>query len=111
MIRAPLPNPAAEITSPAQFSTVRGVVPLRGSAAGSDFASFSLQFGQGINPTSWVTIASDRARPVENGVLADWDTSGLDGLYAVRLLVVRTGQRIDTAVLYRRKSLFGLNES
>ncbi len=99
VVQAPPPNPLVQITSPAQFSAVRGEVALRGSAAGADFLSFSLQAGQGINPTSWVTIRESGDAPVEDGLLANWDTSGLDGLYALRLQVVRGGQRIDTFVL------------
>ena len=34
-----------------------------------------------------------------HGVLAEWDTKGLSGLYAVQLLVVRTDQKVDTAVI------------
>ena len=35
---------------------------------------------------------------MEDGVLGGWDTAGLSGLYAVQLQVVRTDQRVDTAV-------------
>ncbi len=31
-------------------------------------------------------------------VLGSWDTSGLSGLYAVELQVIRTDQQIDTAI-------------
>lgn len=97
-VQAPPPNPDVHITSPAQFSVVRGKVDIRGRAAGGDFLSYSLQVGQGINPTSWLTIR-ESSDPVDDGLLASWDASDLDGLYAVRLQVVRGGQRIDTAVL------------
>ena len=33
-----------------------------------------------------------------DGVLTEWDTRGLNGLYAVQLVVVRTDQRVETAV-------------
>jgi membrane peptidoglycan carboxypeptidase len=98
-VQAPPPNPDAHITSPAQFSVVRGKIDILGRAAGADFLSYSLQVGQGINPTSWLTIRESSSDPVEDGLLTSWDASGLDGLYAVRLQVVRSGQRIDTAVL------------
>jgi hypothetical protein len=44
-------------------------------------------------------VAPERTQPVNNGTLAVWDTTGLDGLYALRLVVVRQNQRIDTAIL------------
>jgi hypothetical protein len=31
--------------------------------------------------------------------LAEWDTSGLSGLYAVQLQVVRSDQRVETAII------------
>jgi hypothetical protein len=31
-------------------------------------------------------------------VLAEWNTNGLSGLYAVQLQVLRTDQRVDTAI-------------
>ncbi|MFN8427315.1 MAG: hypothetical protein U0X87_13800 [Anaerolineales bacterium] len=34
-----------------------------------------------------------------NGLLAEWNTEGLSGLYAVQLQVVRTDQRVDSAVV------------
>ena len=37
--------------------------------------------------------------PVTNDLLAGWDTTGLSGLYAVQLQVIRTDQRVDTAVI------------
>jgi hypothetical protein len=36
---------------------------------------------------------------VNEGVLAEWDASGLSGLYAVRLLVVSKDQRVLTATI------------
>jgi hypothetical protein len=36
---------------------------------------------------------------VLDGTLATWDTSELNGLYAVQLQAVRTDQRVDTAVI------------
>jgi hypothetical protein len=44
-------------------------------------------------------LGSDVTAPVESGELAQWDTKGLSGLYAVQLLVVRKDQRVDTAVI------------
>jgi hypothetical protein len=31
-------------------------------------------------------------------VLAEWDTSGFNGLYAIQLVVVRSDQRVEIAV-------------
>lgn len=93
------PNPAAQINSPAQFSIVRGKVLLTGTAAGTGFSSYSLQLGQGINPTVWQTVGAVSSTPVENGLLGEIDTTGLDGLFIIRLQVVQENQRVQSSLL------------
>jgi membrane carboxypeptidase/penicillin-binding protein len=98
VIQAPQVNPEVNITSPALFSEVNGVVPIEGTAAGSDFVSYRVLVGQGLNPEEWIQIG-EGAAPVTDDRLAQWDTNGLSGLYAVQLQVIRTDQRVDTAVI------------
>lgn len=98
-IQVPLPNPNAKITSPMIFSYVRDQVEIQGSAAGEDFASYRVQIGEGLNPRTWIQLGDEETRPVKDGVLARWNTLGQEGLYAVRLLVLRQDQRIDSAVI------------
>jgi len=89
-----------QIATPAMFSFVNGQVSVRGTAGGEGFSSYRLQAGQGLNPRSWVQIGETGTQPVENGLLAVWDTSASpDGLYALRLLVTRQDNRVETAVL------------
>lgn len=96
VISAPDPSPQAQITSPAMFSTHKGEITIRGSATGDDFHSYRLQVGEGLNPESWLAISEEVAVPVESGILARWDASERNGLYALQLIVVRTDQQIDT---------------
>jgi membrane carboxypeptidase/penicillin-binding protein PbpC len=91
--------PDVHITTPGMFSDRRGMFSILGSAAGADFVSFRLEYGQGLYPQDWVQIGSDSTTPVTEGMLGKWDTTGLDGLYALRLMVVRTDQRVDQAVV------------
>lgn len=92
-------DPAAHFISPAQFSFVRGVLPLTGTASGEGFVSYRLQLGRGINPTKWQNISGPVTNPVENSLLGELDTTDLDGLYIVRLMVVYEGQRVQLAYL------------
>ena len=94
-------NPIAgvEITQPAQFSVVRGQITVWGSAHGTDFSYYQMQVGQGLNPEVWLTVGDQQKTPVNNGVLASWDTGQENGLYVLRLQVVRQDQRLDTAIL------------
>ena len=98
-VQVPPVLPDVHISSPGMFTYERGGIEIRGSAAGADFSSYRLEYGQGLYPTSWVLIGSDSTTPVTEGSLGDWDTSGLNGLYALRLMVVRGDRRVDQAVL------------
>lgn len=92
-------RPDVNFTSPSLFGYVSGEVTLRGTAAGENFASYSLQVGQGINPQSWQQISAG-TQAVQAGILGNWDTRAVsDGLYALRLVVVRRDQQLATAVL------------
>jgi membrane peptidoglycan carboxypeptidase len=98
-IQPPETLPDAHITSPSIFAYVRGSVDLRGTAAGDNFTNYRIQVGQGINPTQWLDVGSAASAPVEENVLGKWDTTGLNGLYAVRLLVQRSKQQFDVATI------------
>ncbi len=91
-------NPDVRITSPTLFAQIRGSVQIQGTASGADFKSYRVLVGQGINPQDWIAVGDESTRPVEAGVLATWDATGLSGLYAVQLQVVRSDQRIDTSI-------------
>ncbi len=54
--------------------------------------------GQGLNPQEWIQVA-ESSEPITDDVLAEWNTDGLRGLYAVQLQVVRSDQRVDTSII------------
>jgi hypothetical protein len=76
------------VISPAPYSYIRSTVPITGNAKGGDFNFYRVVFGEGLNPVEWVQIGSDHGNQVDHGLLEFWDTSGLDGLYSLRLSVV-----------------------
>ena len=92
-------SPDVQIAWPQMFAHVRGQVPISGTAAGDNFFSYSIQVGEGLNPGSWIQVGQEEYTPVHNRLLQKWDTRGLDGLYAVQLLVVRQDQRVDQAII------------
>ncbi|MHC1740296.1 MAG: penicillin-binding protein [Anaerolineaceae bacterium] len=98
-ISAAQTNPQVQITSPSLFAPVSGKVNISGTAATDNFASYSIQIGQGINPQTWQQVGATVKFPVEGGNLAVWNTTGLDGLYAIRLNVVDQNNQIQTAVI------------
>jgi membrane peptidoglycan carboxypeptidase len=98
-IQPPQLNPNVNISSPQLFAEVNGTVQIIGTASGEEFLYYRVQVGKGLNPQAWIQLGSDSFEPVENGLLAEWDTTGLSGLYAVQLVVVRNDQVIETAVI------------
>lgn len=98
-IQATPPNPDVNISSPDMFANVSGQVQFVGTASGADFDHYRILVGQGLNPQNWIAVGEDSTTPIESGVLGTWDTSGLSGLYAVQLQVIRTDDRIDTAIM------------
>ena len=84
------------ISHPGMFDYVRGAVALRGAAAPQGFEYYRLQYGQGLNPTRWVQIGSDNRKAVASGILGEWDTEGLEGLYSVQLVVVYSEGQVGT---------------
>jgi membrane carboxypeptidase/penicillin-binding protein len=98
-LQRPAALPDVHITTPEMFGAGRARVEIRGSATGPDFLSYRLEYGQGLYPRTWVQIGSDVKTPVTDGLLGTWDTNGLDGLYALRLMVVRTGLRVEQALV------------
>jgi membrane peptidoglycan carboxypeptidase len=98
VIQSPQVNPDVNITSPELFTEVSGEVRIAGTAAGEDFISYRVLVGEGLNPQEWIQVAEGN-EPVNKGLLAEWNTSDLSGLYAVQLQVVRSDQRVDTAII------------
>lgn len=83
----------AVILSPAPTAWVRGLVPITGSMDTLDMAYYQLYYGEGINP-DWVAITGQLTDYSAGVPLATWDTTGLNGLYNLQLVVVRNnGQR------------------
>lgn len=90
----------AQVTTPVMFAYVSGEVEIEGSAAGDDFSFYRVQVGEGLNPRSWIQLGADSSEPVNEGRLATWDTHGLDGLYAIQLLVIDTEHRLQKSTLF-----------
>lgn len=98
-IQVPPVNPFANITAPQLFAEVEETVLIMGTASGDDFLYYRVQVGRGLNPQEWIQLGSDNFTAVDGGLLAEWDTTGLSGLYAVQLTVVRNDQVVETAVI------------
>jgi penicillin-binding protein 1C len=85
------------IVQPTLLQTISGVSPIIGNAKLGGMSRFWIEYGPGMDPTSWVRITPDHGHRVENGVLTEWNTGGLDGLYTLRLGVQDGGGGIHYA--------------
>ncbi|MEK6256433.1 MAG: Ig-like domain-containing protein [Chloroflexota bacterium] len=87
-----------EISSPSSGDAIQGTVPIIGSSSVNGFISYQVEFslGKDINE-SWFNIITS-GQPIENNVLAEWDTSALtDGEYSLRLTILRQD---DDAIIF-----------
>lgn len=84
---------SAVITGPEPLAWVRGLVTVNGGMDTLDMAYFQVYYGEGLNP-EWLPLTGQLTEFTSGVPLATWDTTGLDGLYNLQLVVVRTnGQR------------------
>ena len=88
-----------QFTDPHMFDDIGGKVIFTGRAAGEGFSYYRLQVGEGLYPQEWLQLGGDIDTPVEGATLGEWDTSGLEGVYIVELMVVREDWRVDRAFL------------
>jgi len=97
--------PVAVISHPPADARVQGIVDILGSlnAATGTLKSGRVDYGVGENPSEWVSIRENITAPVQDGLLARWDTSGLSGVYTLR--VAATDEEEDTAFATRQVKL------
>ncbi len=78
--------PVAAITSPANCAAVSGVVPIVGLVNDAHLQSWTLYYTGGA-AHGWVPVPGGSGGANINGVLANWDTSGLEPCcYTLRLV-------------------------
>jgi hypothetical protein len=92
------------IRSPASGDTLNGIVTITGTAANSSFLRYELAFLQDANAGAGWIVFAEGSQPVNDGVLAIWDTTvgrtaGApvfpDGSYQLRLRVVKQDYNYD----------------
>jgi subtilisin family serine protease len=79
-------TPEANITSPVQSGYIQGKISVIGSAKDQYLDWYVLEYGRGAAPSVYEKIKKSYVS-VDTGVLATWETSGLEGVYTLRLTV------------------------
>lgn len=92
--------PIAKIILPETNTNVsRGLIDIVGTASSPNFETYSVEYGSGINPSTWSQINTSNI-PVVNNILASWDTTSLPmGDYMLRLTVASSGLSVEDRVL------------
>ena len=81
-------NPLARIVSPSNEQSIRGNVTIQGTANSGQFVRYEVAYAAEPELAAWIIVGGG-AQPVENGVLAVWNTRPLpDGAYALRVQVI-----------------------
>lgn len=86
------------LSSPSPLSVVKGRVVLRGTAAEPGMERYMLQAGPGLYPPVWYALGSGET-PVREGVLAEWDTGGVDGVWSIQLTAIFPGGKTLTVAI------------
>jgi membrane carboxypeptidase/penicillin-binding protein PbpC len=89
------------ILDPTLGGHVKEIVAVHGNARSGEFNFYRLEYGEGLNPSSWSQIGGDHYNQVDNNVLEFWDVRGLqDGLYTVKLSVVEHSGNVKQSNIY-----------
>jgi hypothetical protein len=93
-------EPALSIRSPVAGQSVQGSVSIEGNSAVSGFVSAELAFAYTGDPTGTWFLIAEANEPVQDGVLAQWDTGAIaDGDYDLRLWVLlQNGSHLEAIV-------------
>ena len=81
---------------------VEGIINIMGYINNKIFKNYTLYYGQGYNPSSWIKITSSTTLPSENLLFSNWDTTLIDdGEYLLRLVVFNNYDQVseDRAVI------------
>jgi 1A family penicillin-binding protein len=85
------PRPEVAISQPNQGDEVSGIVEVRGTARGPNFAGYVVEWGISADPGGWGGVRERQPNQVEDGLLAQWDLSTIDAYGPLTLRVVIIG--------------------
>ncbi len=79
----PLP---VQVITPASSQIVQGALTIQGRASSDAFLRYTVEWGQGIQPQTWVRISTSTLPVAGFGPLGIWNTTQLpNGLYTLRV--------------------------
>jgi membrane peptidoglycan carboxypeptidase len=84
------------IGAPVIGGRVTGLVPITGNARSGDFRAYKLDVASDAAPDQWLQIGPEHGEQISDGILENWDTTGFDGLYTLRLSVLENSGNVIT---------------
>ncbi len=90
---------SATILQPENLDIVGGEVTIRGSIDAENMSYYQLAYGEGANPAGWINITGQQDVYIPGTPLGEWDTSGLNGNYVLRLSVMLDNGTLDRGVV------------
>lgn len=78
----------ANIDFSKKINEIKGSIDIYGDAYGENFSRYSLEYGQGLKPNSWIELQNS-THEIKNNLLSRWNTSSLkEDIYSLRLKVI-----------------------
>jgi hypothetical protein len=88
------------IEAPSAGQAVQGSVVIRGNTVSDGFQSFEVDFSYSNDPTNTWFLIQESTTPVQDDILAVWDTTTItDGEYSLRLLVAMINGTMNEVVI------------
>ncbi len=84
------------IGEPIIGARLKGGVQITGNARAGDFRAYKLEVAASTAPNQWIQIGPEHYEQVTNGPLEFWDTTGFEGLYTLRLVVMENNGNVIT---------------
>jgi len=81
--KVPTNTSVSSITRPEPFTVVNGLVRIFGTLS-PDAVKYDIQVGEGLYPSEWIRL-SESSVTQHSGRLAEWNTEGLQGIWAIQL--------------------------
>jgi membrane peptidoglycan carboxypeptidase len=82
------PRPLAAISFPGAMESLTGEIEIRGSVNGPNYSGYLVDFGLTHDPQGWAPVQELRTHVVEDGLLARWDATEIQGgPVTIRLIV------------------------
>lgn len=79
-------NPIAVISAPLNNAYVKETITITGTASDTNFKEYKVEY-QKSGEITWTQIGATHTTAVTGGTLETWDTTGLNGLYTIKLTV------------------------